>query len=243
MSDRSSPDFSRFYDLIRAGRFDYDALQVLESAMASNDVKSLCLSRSCLKSVLRAESASAIRHFRHESLEKQLSILEFFVRAFSLAGDVESCLVMRYEALVLRELKSANYPWAQVSPEEWLIFAQHSLDNGFFSNAVKVCDYALSSSKKKDDMKPNVVEMAAEAVEFTRRVRKLRDVASSSMSSRSVQAQAVTYMRKKTQNSNSKKRPLPQHHKEMQPLASTLYQNAIKKRNVRLLHKHRALGL
>ncbi|CAM8878831.1 unnamed protein product [Rhodiola kirilowii] len=162
-------------------RFDYRTLQVLESAMASKDVKSLSLSRSSLRSVLRSESVSAVQLFRHESLEKQLSILEFFVRAFSLAGD--SCLVMRYEALVLRELKSATCPWAQVSPDEWLTFASQSLDNGFFTNAVKGCDYALSCLKKKDDENPSMIKKVVDNVEITRKVKKLRDVAISSASS------------------------------------------------------------
>ncbi|CAM8968011.1 unnamed protein product [Rhodiola kirilowii] len=149
--------------------------------MASKDVKSLSLSRSSLKSVLRSESVSAVQLFRHESLEKQLSVLEFFVRAFSLAGD--SCLVMRYEALVLRELKSATCPWAQVSPYEWLTFASQSLDNSFFTNAVKGCDYALSCLKKKDDENPSMIKKVVDNVEITRKVKKLRDVAISSASS------------------------------------------------------------
>ncbi|CAM8961997.1 unnamed protein product [Rhodiola kirilowii] len=231
MTDRSSPEFSLFGDLILSRRFDYRTLQVLESAMASKDVKSLSLSRSSLKSVLRSESVSAVQLFRHESLEKQLSVLEFFVRAFSLASDVESCLVMRYEALVLRELKSATCPWAQVSPDEWLTFAAQSLDNGFFTNAVKGCDYALSCLKKKDDENPSMIKKVVDNVEITRKVKKLRDVAISSASSGSVQAQAADYMRKKTQNNNIRKRQLPQHHTETQPLASTLFQNAIKKRH------------
>lgn len=51
---------------------------------------------------------------------------------------MQSCLVLRYEALVLREMKSVNSHWAKVSPQEWLTFAEQSFDNGFFSNAVKV---------------------------------------------------------------------------------------------------------
>ncbi|CAM8905768.1 unnamed protein product [Rhodiola kirilowii] len=233
MTDRSSPESSLFCDLILSGRFDYHTLLVLESAMASKDIKSLSLSRSSVKSVLMSESVLAVQLFKHESLVKQLSILEFFVHAFSLAGDVEatSCLVMRYEALVLRELKSATCPWAQVTPDEWLTFVVQSLVSGFFSNAVKGCDYALSCLKKKDDENTSVVEKVVDNVEITRKVKKLRDMAISSASSCSVQAQAADYLRKKTQNNNNRKRQLPQHHTETQPLASDLFQNAIKKRH------------
>ncbi|CAM8906818.1 unnamed protein product [Rhodiola kirilowii] len=205
--------------------------------MASKDIKSLSLSRSSVKSVLMSESVLAVQLFKHESLVKQLSVLEFFVHAFSLAGDVEatSCLVMRYEALVLRELKSATCPWAQVTPDEWLTFVVQSLVSGFFSNAVKGCDYALSCLKKKDDENTSVVEKVVDNVEITRKVKKLRDMAISSASSCSFQAQAADYLRKKTQNNNNRKRQLPQHHTETQPLASDLFQNAIKKRHVRPL--------
>ncbi|CAM8906817.1 unnamed protein product [Rhodiola kirilowii] len=233
MTDRSSPESSLFCDLILSGRFDYHTLLVLESAMASKDIKSLSLSRSSVKSVLMSESVLAVQLFKHESLVKQLSVLEFFVHAFSLAGDVESCLVMRYEALVLRELKSATCPWAQVTPDEWLTFVVQSLVSGFFSNAVKGCDYALSCLKKKDDENTSVVEKVVDNVEITRKVKKLRDMAISSASSCSFQAQAADYLRKKTQNNNNRKRQLPQHHTETQPLASDLFQNAIKKRHVR----------
>ncbi|KAK9271818.1 hypothetical protein L1049_002183 [Liquidambar formosana] len=54
-----------------------------------------------------------------------------------------SCLALRYEALVLRDLKSATYQWLQVSYREWLTFAEHSLDNGFYSIARKVNLYDM----------------------------------------------------------------------------------------------------
>jgi hypothetical protein len=38
----------------------------------------------------------------------------------------------------MRELESANCQWVEVSYLEWLNFAEHSLDNGFYSIAGKV---------------------------------------------------------------------------------------------------------
>jgi len=50
----------------------------------------------------------------------------------------QSCLALRYEALHMRELKSTSCQWLEVSYLEWLNFAEHSLDNGFYSIAGKV---------------------------------------------------------------------------------------------------------
>lgn len=44
---------------------------------------------------------------------------------------------MKYEGLLLRELKSTSYQWLHVSCMEWLNFAEQSLDNGFCSIAGK----------------------------------------------------------------------------------------------------------
>lgn len=58
---------------------------------------------------------------------------------------------MRYEALVLRELKSTTYQWLQVSHMEWLTFAQQALDNGFYSVTAKVlsCYVMFKVEKEK----------------------------------------------------------------------------------------------
>lgn len=45
---------------------------------------------------------------------------------------------MRYEALVLREAKYSDDLDLHVFHEEWLTFAQDSLDNGFYTIASKV---------------------------------------------------------------------------------------------------------
>ncbi|CAM8878809.1 unnamed protein product [Rhodiola kirilowii] len=151
-------------------RFDYRTLQVLESAMASKDVKSLSLSRSSLKSVLRSSLYRLFSSSDTSLLRSRLSVLEFFVRAFSLAGDVEA----NHNAFILRELKSATCPWAQVSPYEWLTFASQSLDNSFFYQCCQGkegCDYALSCLKKKDDENPSMIKKVVDNVEITRKVR------------------------------------------------------------------------
>lgn len=51
---------------------------------------------------------------------------------------LKSCLALRYEALVMRELKSASSQWLQVSPVEWLNFVEDAVHNGFHAVAEKV---------------------------------------------------------------------------------------------------------
>jgi len=50
----------------------------------------------------------------------------------------KSCLALRYEALVMREHKSASCQWLQVSPAEWLSFVENAVHNGFHAVAEKV---------------------------------------------------------------------------------------------------------
>lgn len=52
----------------------------------------------------------------------------------------KSCLALRYEALVMREHKSASCQWLQVSPAEWLSFVENAVHNGFHAVAEKVRD-------------------------------------------------------------------------------------------------------
>lgn len=75
--------------------------------------------------------------------ETRLSIADFFARAFVLVGDVESCLAMGYEAVVLRDAKYSDDLDLHVSYEEWLTFTKDSLDNGLYTIASKALANAL----------------------------------------------------------------------------------------------------
>jgi hypothetical protein len=59
----------------------------------------------------------------------------------------QSCLAMRYDALLLRDANYSDNHHLQVSRQEWLTFAKDSLDNGFYTIASKVirftCTYLL----------------------------------------------------------------------------------------------------
>ncbi|KAL5074736.1 hypothetical protein RYX36_013720 [Vicia faba] len=123
--------------------FNEATLQFLDSLLVSKDVKSLIETRSSLKQLLKSESLSIIHSIAVESLHDKLVVLDFFVHAFALVGDLESCVALRYEALVMRDLKSASFQLLQVSPPEWLNFVEDAANNGFHSVAVKACENAL----------------------------------------------------------------------------------------------------
>ncbi|KAE9598644.1 hypothetical protein Lalb_Chr15g0083171 [Lupinus albus] len=132
--------FSHLRSLIHARSFNDTTLGFLESLLVSKDVESATEVRFTLTQFLRSESLSVIRSIAAKTVHQKLLILDFFVRAFALLGDVQSCLALRYEALVLRELKSAtaSCEWLQVSSVEWLNFVVDAVHNGFHSVAEKV---------------------------------------------------------------------------------------------------------
>ncbi|KAF8397215.1 hypothetical protein HHK36_016123 [Tetracentron sinense] len=232
----------------RSLRFGDGTLRILESVLVSKDVESLLEIRSSLKDFMRSESLAVLKEIAEKTVQQKLSILEFFVRAFALAGD--SCLALRYEALVMRELKSANHQWLQVSYEEWLTFAEHSLDNGFYSIAVKVyfsccnfkkqisgCENALSclQSNNLADHKPHIY---SEYTLVAEKIKKLKDVAVASSASHSVQAQTAEYLNEKTIQESKKH---SSYSTDTQCLSSSMFRNGIKMRNMRKLLEHQGL--
>lgn len=52
-------------------------------------------------------------------------------------------MALRYEALVLRDLKSTSCEWLQVSHLEWLTLAEQLLENGFYAIAGKVKPFCV----------------------------------------------------------------------------------------------------
>ncbi|KAE8713463.1 Lateral organ boundaries domain family protein [Hibiscus syriacus] len=218
--------------------FNDHSLRILESVLASKDVKSLSQLRSTLKQFIRSESLSAIRHIASKSVDQKLSTLEFFVQAFAIIGDIESCLALRYEALVLREHKSQIQQWLQVSPVEWLNFAEQSLDNCFYAISAKACDYALSCLQRNEIAGAKTDELY-ENLLLTERISKIKNCALTSEASRSVQAQAAEYLRKRSEKCKAQ----PPIRKTAPCAASTLYRKGIKKRNDRKLQVRQMVKL
>ncbi|KAM1205076.1 hypothetical protein ACFX2G_006021 [Malus domestica] len=255
-----------FRSLVLNRRFDDVTLRVLESALVSKDVKSSIEVRSGFRQFMRSESLSVLRETAEKNAEEKLLVLEFLVRAFALVGDVEanllkiqilsihrSCLALRYEALLLRDIKSSTNPWLQVSYTEWLNFAHQSRDSGFYSVAGKACEHALDCIKMKstEDSKTDEVNVmkkstedpktdeVLESVQAIEKIKRLKDCAMASASSHSVQAQTADYLKKRLKE-KSTERPLD--FKEPKcVVASTLFRNGIRRRNLRKLNTSRSL--
>ncbi|KAE8688815.1 Lateral organ boundaries domain family protein [Hibiscus syriacus] len=215
MSDpysRVAQQIALFRSPINNKIFNDDSLRILESVLASNDVKSLFQLRSTLKQFIRSDYLSAIRHIAAKTVDQQLSTLEFFVQAFAIIGTA-------YGALVLREHKSHIQQWLQVSPVEWLNFAEQSLENSFYAISAKVFYKCMFSSSPY--LRPVIMHYRA----F--RGMKLHDPKQIN-----VQEQAAEYLRKRSEKCKAQ----PPIRKTAPCAASTLYRKGIKKRNDRKLH-------
>ncbi|AES69581.2 hypothetical protein MTR_3g031720 [Medicago truncatula] len=153
MSDSVEQQLSLFRYLIQTRSFGDSTLRFLDSLLVSKDVKSLVEIRSSLNQLLKSESLSIIQSITAESVHNKLIVLDFFVCAFAIVGDLESCLALRYEALVVRELKSATIQLLHVSPLEWLNFVEDAVKNGFHAVAVKACENALRCIGNSDVQK------------------------------------------------------------------------------------------
>ncbi|PIA59537.1 hypothetical protein AQUCO_00400436v1 [Aquilegia coerulea] len=176
MSSNQQISLTLFRSQLQLRRFDEGTLGILDSILVSKDVKSLLQLRNGLKRLLRSESVSYLQEISHKSIHDKLLILDFFVRAFALVADVESCLALRYEALLLRDRISVNHTWLRVSYEEWLTFARDSLDNGFYSIAIKGCENALLCFQANNDVKSksNIYLTDSQVID---EIRKVKDVA------------------------------------------------------------------
>ncbi|KAL3752471.1 hypothetical protein ACJRO7_013169 [Eucalyptus globulus] len=220
----SSPEVSLFLSLIELRRFDDAALGLLRTLLVSKDVESAVQVRSSLERFLRFETLRVLREIVDESVVRVLSVLEFLVRAFAVIGDFESCLALRYEALVFRENKSGVHQWLQVGHTEWENFAKDALDNGFYPIATKACENALLYLRRSD---------TSGLENFTGDIQSivsLKEVAIASTGACSVQAKAVKYLkRKEMERSKQQASTL----REIHPVASVLFRDGIKKCNAR----------
>uniref|UniRef100_A0A7C8Z3Z9 Uncharacterized protein n=1 Tax=Opuntia streptacantha TaxID=393608 RepID=A0A7C8Z3Z9_OPUST len=169
-----SQQISSFCTLIKLKRFDDHTLRTLQVILESKDGRLLPQLRKRLKEFLRSESLIAIRQIANKPIGHVLSVLDFFVRAFAIVSDVESCLVLRYEALVMRDSKSISYLDLRVSCTEWLKFAQDAFDNGFYSITSKACENALLPFDVKGGARgDNLLENGA----IMNKIQILRDIA------------------------------------------------------------------
>ncbi|CAI9776486.1 unnamed protein product [Fraxinus pennsylvanica] len=229
-----SLQISLFRSQIKARSFDDGTLQILESLLVSKDVKSLVEVRSVLTEFMRDESLQIFREISEKSVEYKLLCTDFLIRVFALIGDVQSCLSLRYEALVMREQKATADPRLQVSCTEWLIFAEHLLDHGFYSIANKACEKVLVSIKVNHASGPETNHYLHN-VHLIEKIKKLKDVSALSASSRSVQAQAVEYLRQKTVEQSSEHSSISN---ETKCSGSSRFRSGIRQNNLRKLREH-----
>ncbi|CAD6270850.1 unnamed protein product [Miscanthus lutarioriparius] len=188
-------------------RFGDEDLRVLEAALSAGaDVPALLATRSAARSLLQASAAEAFAFTATGSVldgGSSLVVADFFARAFALVGDVESCLAMRYEALLLRDAKYCSDLHLQVSRQEWLTFAKDSLDNGFYTIASKAFANALAHihpSHPGHLVSANPIEEKDKINDITG----LQNLAKSLSAQHSVQTQSAEYMKRRASGVHEK---------------------------------------
>ncbi|KAK9154024.1 hypothetical protein Sjap_001504 [Stephania japonica] len=211
-------------------RFDRGTLRILHSILASQHSARESEIRQNLIRFIRSQAKLVVEEeIADKSVEEKLLVLEFLVRAFALCGDVQSCLALRYEALILRhrECVSRSLDWLQVECGEWLAFAKDSLQNGYHAVAVQVCENALKSVQINH--RSDSYDASARLVD---QVKELKDVAVELVASHSVQAQATKYLKNKKRREMQQDGKLDsEESKNSQASASSVFRDGIKTRN------------
>ncbi|KAL9238911.1 hypothetical protein vseg_013279 [Gypsophila vaccaria] len=234
MADANESQVCLISSRLEAGRYDDSTLRLLQLLLSSStDVHTSLHLRRSLRLLLISHSAHSLRN--DASLTLTLSALHFFLRAFSLLHDLQSCLSLRYEALLLRDsCFPASRPDLRVSYSEWLRFAQDAFALAFYSVAAQACDNAaLSINRSGVGSGKNLSEsMSIDSIQ------RLKDAAIVLSSNHSVQAHAAEYSKKKNliqkQSLSVKVKECP---------ASISFKNGIKLQNARNLTRLRSQQL
>ncbi|XP_078446776.1 protein DOUBLE-STRAND BREAK FORMATION [Wolffia australiana] len=224
MSRLISEQIEFFREQIVNRRFSDKTIRILELVVSTTDVQSLIYSRSVLRDLLRSEGKRVLQELSGKDAYHKLFVVDFFVRAFALVGDVESCLALKYEALSLREHESPSDYSMRVLCEEWITFSEDLLENGHYSIALKGLKNALFSIECG-----NSPASHSDALMITK-VKGLKRRAEELVSPHSVQAKASNSQKRKVisleQNENAQLRsscPLPP--------ASMVFRNGLRMRN------------
>ncbi|KAL3649164.1 hypothetical protein CASFOL_005567 [Castilleja foliolosa] len=227
---------SLFRSRIQNRSFDDVTVRILESILVSKDGQSLAGVESALKVFMRDESLLILVEIAQESVEIKLMSADFLIRVFAIIGDVESCLALRYEALVMREEKSTIHPGLRVTCKEWLILVEHLLENGFYSIANHACEKALMCPKDNHVSHAKMDDLSCD-VHSINKITRLKDVAMLAISLQSVQAQTQSYLKQKEVEQST------QHlvtSLEAQSSGSSRFRNGIIKHNLRKLNAYRS---
>ncbi|WVZ54961.1 hypothetical protein U9M48_005686 [Paspalum notatum var. saurae] len=237
----ATPDvLSLFASRLSTRRFGDDDLRVLEAALSAGaDVPALLATRSAARRLLQAHATEAFAAAGPVPPDdaRMLAVADFFARAFALVGDVESCLAMRYEALLLRDAKYSNDHYLHVSREEWSTFAKDSLDNGFYTVASKAFANALAhinSSHPGHLDSTNSIEEEDKINNITG----LQKMAKSLSAQHSVQTLSSEHMKRRASGVQEKDNLQPQPRKLKLP-GSSMFRLGIKTRNIKKLLRSR----
>ena len=92
---------------------------------------------------MRSHCITFLHEVNEISVKQKLFILEFI-------GDMESCLALKYEGLLLWEIKSSIWQDLRVSHTKWLSFAEQLIDNGFYSTAREACENTMLCLRKDE---------------------------------------------------------------------------------------------
>ncbi|XP_042424250.1 protein DOUBLE-STRAND BREAK FORMATION-like isoform X4 [Zingiber officinale] len=228
MSRSISEAVALFRSHLQQRRFDGTTLRILESILVARDVESLLVSRAALRGLLLSEASSVMGGASGMTVEKKLRIVQFFVGAFALIGDGESCLALKYEALILRESNCVKVQGLEVSYDEWLTFAKDSLDNGFYPIAIQG-----NKIEHREDVMPSMNKHIT-----LKNIEKLRDMATSLTSERSVQTQTAKYLKSKGRQEGQVSSSLSDPKVD---IASSTFRCGINKRNLQMLQRSRGL--
>lgn len=142
-----------------------------------------------------------------------------------------SCLAMRYEALLLRDAKYCNDLHLQVSRQEWLTFATDCLDNGFYTIASKAFANALvhihpSHTGHLDSA--NSIEEKDKIIEITG----LQNLAKSLSAQHCVQIKSAEYMERRASGVHEK---YNLQSGKLKLTGSSMFRLGIKTRNIKKL--------
>ncbi|CAM0152163.1 unnamed protein product [Urochloa decumbens] len=229
---------SLFASRLSCRSFGDDDLRVLEAALSAGaDVLALLATRSAARRLLQDRAPEA---FSNAPLDhgRSLAIADFFARAFALVGDVQSCLAMRYEALLLRDAKYSHDHHLQVSREEWSTFAKDSLDNGFYTIASKA--FACAAAHIHPSHPGQLDSTNSIDKDKIDDVIGLQNLAKSLSAQHSVQTQSAEYMTRRASGVHDKYNLQPG--KPKLP-GSSMFRLGIKTRNIKKLLRSRERNL
>ncbi|KAG6401373.1 hypothetical protein SASPL_138228 [Salvia splendens] len=255
-------EISLFRSRIQNRRVDDVTIRVLESILVSKDVQSSIDFKSVLKRFMRDESLLIFGEIAEEPVEIKLTCAEFLIRVFAMIGDVESCLALRYEALVLRDEMASIHPYLQVTSKEWLTFTEHSLENGYHSIANQVNFEILVTTDVDIPLVSCAVHLESDYlfhdVNVMEKIGRLKDDALLKISSQSdsmhlsvmrgertvlvkkafkIQAQAKAYSKWKKVKESAQQLTIPTESQK----GSSRFRSGIKTHNLRKLHEYQSL--